>query len=137
MTKPGGTLGLCLWGELCFDAPWEETVRHFEPDYTYPHAWTPDWLDQERLRTHIRAAGFTDVRARTTQSRFGFENPEQFVEYFFESKNPELMRAYQPWWDKGLEGVIRPMYERIVKKKFNSGKDFDVMEAFLFVARKN
>lgn len=39
VTKSGGTLGLCMWGELCFDAPWEETVRQFEPDYTYPHTW--------------------------------------------------------------------------------------------------
>ena len=49
VTKPGGTLGLCLWGELCFDGPWGETVRHSEPGYMYPHAWTPDWSDEERL----------------------------------------------------------------------------------------
>ena len=39
VTKSGGTLGLCMWGEMCFDAPWEETVRRFEPDYTCPHTW--------------------------------------------------------------------------------------------------
>ena len=38
VTKPGGTLSLCMWGELCFDAPWEDTARHFEPNYTYPRA---------------------------------------------------------------------------------------------------
>ena len=46
------------------------------------------------------------------------------------------MRGYQPWWDKGMEGVMRPMYETIVKEKYNGGKNFDIMEVFLFVARK-
>ena len=135
VTKPGGTLGLCLWGELCFDAPWEETVRHFEPGYMYPHAWTPDWADEERLRTHIREAGFTDVRSRTIRPRWDFESPEEYFEFYLESKNPEFMRGYQPWWDKGMEGVMRPMFERIVKEKYNGAKDFD-MKVFLFVARK-
>ncbi len=137
VTKPSGTLGLCLWGEeLCFDAPWEETVRHFEPGYMYPHTWTPDWSDEERLRTYIREAGFTDVRSRTMRPRIGFNSPEEFFEFYLESKNPEFMRAYQPWWDKGMEGVMRPMYERIVKEKYNDAKDFDMMKVFLFVARK-
>ena len=42
VTRPGGALGLGMWGELCFDAPWVEACRHFDPDYTYPHTWSPD-----------------------------------------------------------------------------------------------
>lgn len=135
VTKPGGTLGLCIWGELCFDAPWEETVRQFEPGYTYPHTWTPDWSDEGRLRTHIQEVGFKDVRSKTFRPRWDFESPEEFFNYFLGSKNPEFIRGYQPWWDKGMESIMRPMFERIVRENYDGAKDFD-MEALLFVARK-
>lgn len=135
VTKPGGTLGLCLWGEVCFDAPWEETVRLFEPEYMYPHTWTPDWADEERLRTYIQEAGFRDVRSRTIRPRLGFESPEVYLAFYLESKNPEFMRGYQLWWEKGMEGVMRPIFERVVKENYNGANDFD-MEVFLFVAKK-
>ena len=136
VTKPGGTLGLCMWGELCFDAPWEETVRHFEPAYTYPHTWTPDWSDEGRLMKYIQEVGFQDVRSRTIWPRWNFGSPEEFSGYFLESQNPEFVRAYRPWWDKGMESVMRPLFERIVKEKYAGAEDFDMMKVFLFVARK-
>ena len=135
VTKPGGTLGLCMWCELAFDAPWEDTVRQFEPDYTYPHTWTPDWADGGRLRTYIQDVGFKDVRMKTIQPRWDFESPEEYCEFYLESKNPEFMRAYQPWWNKGMESTMRPMLEKIVREKYNGAKDFDT-KVFLFVARK-
>ena len=135
VTKSGGTLGLCMWGELCFDAPWEDTVRHFEPDYTYPHTWTPDWSDEGWLRTYIQDVGFSDVQMKTIRPRWNFESPEEYCRFYLESKNPEFMRGYQPWWDKGMEGTMRPIFERIVREKYNGAKDFD-MKVFLIVARK-
>lgn len=61
VTKSGGTLGLGMWGEMCFITPWEETVRQFEPDYTFPHSYTPDWSNEETLRAYIQEVGFKDV----------------------------------------------------------------------------
>ena len=133
--KSGATLGLCMWGELCFDAPWEETVRNFEPGYTYPHAWTPDWSDEGRLRAYIQEVGFKDVQSKTIRPRWDFESPEEYFKFYLESKNPEFMRGYQPWWNKGMETTMRPMFERIVREKYGGAKDFD-MKVFLFVARK-
>ena len=135
VTKPGGTLGLCMWGELCFDAPWEDTVRHFEPDYVYPHAWTPEWSDEGRLQTYVHDVGFNDVRMKTIRPRWNFESPEEYFQYYLESKNPEFMRGYQPWWDMGMESTMRPMFERIVRDRYNGAKGFD-MKVFLIVARK-
>lgn len=135
VTKSGGTLGLGMWGEMCFDAPWEDTVRQFEPDYTFPHSYTPDWSNEESIRAYIQEAGFKNVRSKTIRPRWNFKSAEEYLDFFLEMKNPELMRGYQPWWNKGMESVMRPMLESILKEKYNNAKDCDI-EAFLFVARK-
>ena len=135
VTKSGGTLGLSMWGELCFDAPWEDTVRQCESDYVYPHAWSPGWADAGQIRTYIEEVGFKDVRSQMIRPRWDFENPEDAFRVYFESQNPESMRGYQPWWDKGMESVLQLEFERIVREKYNKGKDFD-MKVFLFIERK-
>ena len=135
VTKPGGTLGLCMWGELCFNAPWEETVRQIEPDYTYPDVWPTEWSDEGRIHTYIQEAGFKDVRSKTIRPRWNFQTPEEYFKFYLESKNPYFMRGYQPWWDKGMEGTLRPLFEKTVREKYNGAKDFD-MKVFLFIARK-
>ena len=124
-----------MWGEMCFDAPWEDTVRQFEPDYTFPHSYTPDWSNEESIRAYIQEAGFKNVRSKTIRPRWNFKSAEEYLDFFLEMKNPELMRGYQPWWNKGMESVMRPMLESILKEKYNNAKDCDI-EAFLFVARK-
>ncbi|KAL8817148.1 MAG: hypothetical protein Q9223_003963 [Gallowayella weberi] len=135
VTRPNGTLGLCMWGQICFDAAWEETVRHFEPDYVYPHTWTPDWADEDKLQRYVEDAGFKDVKLRTIRLPCNFQNPEEFFKSFFDSNHPEPMRGYQPWWDKGMESTIRPMFENIIRERYGGAKDFD-MEVFLIVATK-
>ena len=135
VTKPGGALGLCMWGELCFDAPWEETARQFDPTYTYPRPWTDDWQDEKRLRQYVEAVGFKDVQMRTIRPRWDFESPEEYFKFYLESRNPYFMAGYQPWWDKGMEGIMRPMFERIVRDNYGGAKDFD-MKVWLFIARK-
>lgn len=136
VTKPGGTLGLCMWAESCFHATWEETVRCFdEPNYTYPYSWPPGWADEDRLREYIHEAGFKDIRMKTIRPKFDFESPEEYSEFYLESSNPDFMRGYQPYWDRGLEGTMRPVLEKIVREKYNGAQDFD-MKALLFLARK-
>ena len=135
VTTAGGTLGLGLWGKICFDAPWEETVRHFEPDYTFPHTWTPDWADKKRLGDYIAEAGFKEIQVKTVRLGFDFGSLEEYMDFFLKSGNPELMRGYQPWWDKGMERIMRPMLASIVREKYGSAKDFE-LEAFLFLAKK-
>ena len=79
--------------------------------------------------------GFKDIRSKTIRPKWDFESPEEYFNFYLESKNPEFMRGYQPWWDKGMESTMRPMFERIVRKNYNGAKDFD-MKVFLFIARK-
>ena len=135
VTNPGGALGLCMWGELCFDAPWEETARQFEPNYSYPRPWTADWQDEKRLREYIEAVGFRDVQMRTIRPRWDFQSPEEYFNFYLESRNPYFMAGYQPWWDDGKEGIMRPMFERIVRDNYAGAKDF-AMKVWLFIARK-
>lgn len=135
VTTPNGTLGLCMWGEIAAAAPWVETARLFDPDYVYPHTWTPDWGDQHTLPRYVADAGFKDVKLRTVRARWDFPSPEEVFQFYFESKNPEFIRGYQPWWDRGMEGTMRPIFEKIVRERYGGGKEFDA-EAFLIVATK-
>ena len=135
VTMDGGTLGLGMWGEFCFDAPWVDACRHFEPNYTYPRTWTSDWSDKERLKTYIQLVGFKDVQMKTIRPRWDFQSPEAFFEFFLESKNPEFERAIRPWWDSGRKSDVKPLFERLVKERYDGAKDFD-SEVFLFIARK-
>ena len=110
-------------------------MRQFEPDYTYPHAWSPDWEDEGRIGSYIQEVGFRDVQSKIIRPRWDFESPEHFFKFYLESKNPEFLRGYQPWWDKGMEGEMRPMFERITREKYGGAKDF-YMNVILFLARK-
>ena len=96
---------------------------------------TSDWSDVGRLQTYIQEVGFKDIRSKTIRPRWDFKSTEDYFDFFLEMKNPEFMRAYQPWWNKGMERIMRPMFERILKEKYNSARDFEG-EVFLFVARK-
>ena len=137
VTRPGGTLGLGMWGKMCIDKPWEDTVCHFEPEsnYKYPHTWGPDWQDKACLQGYIQEAGFKDVKMECIRPRWDFERPEDFYHFFLDLKNPEFMRGFQPWWDRGMETAMRPVLDKIVREKYSGAKDFD-MEVFLFTARK-
>ena len=96
---------------------------------------TSDWSDVGRLRNYIQEVGFKNVRSKTIRPRWDFEGPDGFLDFFLESKNPEFVRAYQPWWNKGMERIMRPTLERIVKKNYDDDENLD-LEVFLFIARK-
>ena len=72
---------------------------------------------------------------KTIRPRWDFESPEEYSQFYLESKNPYFMRGYQPWWDKGMESTMRPLFESIVRDKYNGAKDFD-MQVLLYVAKK-
>ena len=137
VTKSGGTLGLGVWGEMHMDRPWEDTVRHFEhdPNYRFPHTWSFDWKDPECLRSHIQNAGFKDIKMECIRPHLGLKSAEDYCRLLLDSKNPEWMRGFQPWWDRGMEGIMRPVLKNIVKEKYGGAKDF-AMEVLLFIARK-
>ena len=139
VTKPWGkgTFALGMWGEMCFEAPWEEACRKFEPDYVYPKMWTPDWSDERKIKSFLENVGFKEIEIRSIRAPWNFESTEAYCEYFFESKNPYFERALVPWrtGDGGKMGAARSMCEQIVREKYNGARNFD-MEVFLFIAKK-
>ena len=67
--------------------------------------------------------------------RWDWEGPEEFCEFFLESKNPEFEHAFGPWRDEGGMEDVKVVIQRVVREKHDGVRDFD-MEVFLFVARK-
>lgn len=119
-------------GELCFEAPWEETVRRFETRIYVP-------ARGERLRTYIQEVGFQACLDRRRCGHGGiFESPEEYFQVFFlESKNPRVQawvsavvgtRAWRVSCDRCLK--------RFVREKYGGAKDFD-MKVFPYSWREN
>ena len=135
VTKAGGILELGIWSELCLDAVWQAACRTHDPDYIYPHTWTPDWGDEEKLRLYIHQAGFRDIQTKVVRPRLDFESPEAYCRFFFESQNPNIDRAWKPWDERGELGLVKPAFERLVREKFEGPNDIN-MKILLFVARK-
>jgi len=136
VTKVRGTLGLCMWGLLCFDAPWEEACRQFDPDYTYPHTWTPDWQDSEQITGYLQQVGFKDIQMKSMTPRWDYQTPEPYFEFFLESKNPEFERAFNPWRDIEKYEEVETLLKQLVREKYSKTEEFDMMKVFLYTARK-
>lgn len=136
VTKAGGMLGLCMWGRLCFDAPWEEACRQLDRDYTYPHTWTPDWQDGEQITGYLQQVGFKDIQMKSMTPRWDYPTPEPYLEFFLESKNPEFERAFNPWRDIGKYEEVETLFKQLVREKYSKMEDFDMMKVFLYTARK-
>ena len=135
VTRSGGTLGLAVWGNSIIYEPWIDACRQFESGYMYPHAWSPDWEQENELIAYIGQAGFKEIQIKTLELKWNFNGPEDLYDFFLKSKHPEFERAIQPWKEGGRYDSIEAEYKRIVEDKYGGARDF-AMKALLFVARK-
>ena len=135
VTKIGGTVGLAMWGRTILYDLWIEACRHFESGYEYPHTWSPDWEQDDDLKTYIHWAKFKDIQMKTLKPRWNFKGPENLYEFFLRFKNPKFERAIRPWKESGRYDEVEAVYKRLVEEKYNGAVDFD-MNVLLFVARK-
>lgn len=136
VTKIGGTLGLCMLANLCFDAPWVEACRKFDPGYTYPHSWTPDWQDSEQITGYLQQVGFKDIRMKPMAPRWDWQAPEPLFEFFLKSKNPEFEQALNPWKKIGKYQEVEALFKQLVREKYSKTEEWDAMKVFLYTARK-
>lgn len=135
VTAPGGVVGLGTWGELDMNKPWIEACRSFEPDYTSPnYGFAEGWSTEEQVKAQMEKVGCREVETKTVRPKWGFTSDE-YIKYWFESKNPGIEIILGPWRESGKINEVRPVFERMVMEKYNGGRDL-VMEAILAFGKK-
>ncbi|KAL9117917.1 MAG: hypothetical protein Q9187_005540 [Circinaria calcarea] len=135
VTVPGGVIGLGTWGNLDMNAPWTDACRTFEPGYTSPnYGFAEGWSTEEQVKAQFEKVGCSQVETRIVRPKWKFKGDE-YIQFWFESKIPAIETILGPWRESGKIDEVRPVFERIVKEKYNGGQDFG-MEAILAFAKK-
>ena len=135
VTAPGGVVGLGTWGKLDMNEPWTDACRRFEPNYTSPnYGLVEGWSTEEQVKAQMEKAGCREVETKIVRPKWGFKSDE-YIRYWFESKNPGIEVVLGPWRESGKLGEVRPVFEKVVKENYNGGRDFG-MEAILAFGKK-
>ena len=125
VTKPGGVLGLAVWGDPYFGqffAPWKKACRELFSDYEPPPVMGADWTLGTNVRAGLEEAGFTDVEVWKEDLAWRWESAEALADYFFNAGNPANMKVIESF--KAHGGHVeeaRAIYERVVKEECGPG----------------
>ena len=130
VTKPGGTLGLAVWGDpyfSFFNAPWAEACRALIPDYQPVAVMGKTWTQTENVKAGLTEVGFRDVDARDEKRSWQWKSVDDLSKYFFEGGNPgnELMIDSFKARGGSVEEA-RPLFDRIVEREY--GKEAGYIE---------
>ena len=125
VTKPGGVLGLAVWGDECFGrfyAPWEKACHELLPDYKTSPVMGAEWTFAANVRSRLEGAGFKDVKVWVEELVWRFESAEALAEYFFDANHPGHVKAIGSFTAHGGDvHEARAIYVKAAKEVFNPG----------------
>ncbi len=134
--KPGGVIGLALWGEVVGpNNLWEEACQTLDPTYRLPAPFTdPDaWRTPREAEDALRQVGFKDVYTEIYKVPFGFEDTGSYLRFWYEAKNPVADRFVGSF--KGDQEEAKKAMERVLKERYNDATSI-VVETVLAIGRK-
>ena len=132
--KPGGWIGLGSWIDVSINRPWEEACRGLDPLFVPQTPFDKSaWTGEAEVERALKEAGFADVVSEKLRVCLRFEGPEDYVGYWYEAKNPGMLKMQSAW--KGHIEEVRESLEKVVREKYSGGREF-WLEAVLTVAKK-
>lgn len=132
--KPGGVIGLGSWIDIAINWPWEEACRRLDPHCVPESPFGKSaWKGKPDVERALEEAGFADSQSQRLRVCLRFEGPEEFVGYWYEAKNPGMLKMQSAW--KGDIEEVRQSLEDVVREKYGGGREF-WLEAVLTVAEK-
>ncbi len=123
--EPGGVIGLALWGERVevYDI-WTKAVRKLEPEYVMPPPFDDEsaWRTKEELAASLAAAGFKNVRTEMVRMPFGTKGVEEYIQFWFGTRNPGATKVRDRWVNGGgeVENVKGEM-EKVLHEEYEDG----------------
>ena len=132
--RPGGVVGLANWIDVAINWPWNKACKRLDPNFEpVKHFDEAAWTTEQEVEAALMKVGFQEVRSELVRTRMQFESAEDFVNYWYNSKNPGMVKAQSGW--KGDPEEVRGMFEKVVREEWGDGKNFEMCAA-LTVGRK-
>ena len=125
LLKDGGVLAIALWAQR--NGPfeiWESAVQSIDPSYRMPspfddpHAWRTS-AELERVLTDDLQ--LREVSVEEVEMPFPFEGTEEFMRFWFESKNPAAVKCMSTWPQDRI-GEAREAVRKTCKENYGEGK---------------
>ena len=142
VTKPGGVLGLAVWGDERFGhffTPWEQACRRLIPDYEAPAVMEAEWTVAANVEAGLDRAGFKDVKVWVEDSGWRWESAEALAKYVFDGGNPANVKVIESFKARGGNlQEARALYIKIANEEYGRGdRSVEVpIPATLATARK-
>lgn len=131
VTKPGGVLGLAVWGDPyfgVFNTPWTRACREVMPDYEPEIIMDRAWTVPAEVKKGVEGVGFGDVDVRVESGPWRWGSGREMAGYFFEGGNPGLEIMREGFERRGGDVAgVRGRFERVVQEIY--GRDGGGVEA--------
>lgn len=134
--KPGGLIGLALWGEVVGpNKLWEEACQTLDPTYRLPSPFIDPnaWRTPREVEDALRAVGFKEIRTEVYKVPFEFEDTASYLRFWYGARNPVADRFKESF--KGDQEEAKRALEKVLKERYNDATSI-VAETVLAVGRK-
>lgn len=134
--KPGGLIGLALWGEVIGpNSIWEEACQTLDPTYRLPPPYTDPnaWRTPREAEDALRVVGFKEIHTEVYKVPFEFEDTASYLRFWYGSRNPVSDRFKESF--KGDETEVKRALAKVLKEKYSDARSI-MVETVLAVGRK-
>ena len=136
MLRPGGLVGLALWGEVVGpNRIWEEACQVLDPEYRLPTPFADPnaWRTPREVEGALSEAGFKEIRTEVYEVPFEFEDTGAYLRFWYGSQNPVSDRFRESF--KGDKEEAKKALEKVLKERYNDATSI-VVETVLAIGRK-
>ena len=125
--KPGGLLGLGVWGvKIGPNSAWEEACQALDPTYRLPSPFADPnaWRTPQECEDALRQIGFKDTYSEVYRVPFEFENTDSYLRFWYGAKNPVSDRFKESF--KGDQENAKRSLAKVLKERYNAATTITV-----------
>lgn len=134
--RPGGLVGLALWGEVVGpNNLWEEACRTLDPTYRLPSPFADPnaWRTPREAEDALREVGFKEIYTEVYKVPFEFEDTASYLRFWYGARNPVSDRFRESF--RGDQEEAKRALETVLKERYNDATSI-VAETVLAIGRK-